>query len=567
MNPGNRPPGGPGRGPVARGGQQLPAHLANPGQLQSLQDRVNQKYGAFGTRTEEEELDRKVLADSWLKPTLRIIGAVFASSFFLWFASHPSFEGPGAWANSFRLDTAFAVIWGPILVWSMVRFRVWKSLRVYLVLALFIEAFSEVMFKEMGEGGYWDSIMWPAAVAYFGTIKEFSGAPGASLPVFFLVTCGLLYRAVKGKKAADYVAPPRFARNTMLVFLAAVLGIAAIGLARGGQVDWSFRQTVHLLQLPLVGLLFLYALRIPQDLAAVGTAFVATAVIRALLVLYVYFGVCMPAGITEIPGKPEWCTNHSDSVLFVVSLLILLARSLEQREKKIIIRSLGFAAVIVAGIVFNNRRLAFVSLAIAPMVMYLALRPSKRKTRVTVALAVAVPLVAGYVLIGSEINSPSPILKPAKLVVSVLDQKDTSSVSRDIENENLIYTLSQNPVVTLGFGHEYEYSPNNPPVDLSEVFQNFRLIAHNGVLWLWSIAGVFGFTAMWMVYPMAGTLALRGYRGAQTPLERSAALASLGAVAVCVIQIWGDQGFSSYMTLVTFGVAFAVSARLAIRIG
>jgi hypothetical protein len=282
-------------------------------------------------------------------------------------------------------------------------------------------------------------------------------------------------------------------------------------------------------------------------------------------VMFVYFGICMPAGVTERPGQPEWCTNHSDTVLFVVALVILLTHALEQHSTKVTVRSLGLGAIILFAIILNNRRLAFVSLAAAPVVIYLALRPSRRKRRVTAALAIGIPLLIGYVLVGSEINSGSALLKPAKLVVSVLDQKDTSAVSRDIENENLIYTLRLDPVVTKGWGHDYEYSPNNPPVDLSEVFKNYRLIAHNGVLWLWSIAGVFGFAAMWMVYPLASTLAMRGYRAADSPLERSSALAALGTVCVVVIQIWGDQGFSSYMTLVTFGVAYAVAARLAVR--
>jgi O-antigen ligase len=296
-----------------------------------------------------------------------------------------------------------------------------------------------------------------------------------------------------------------------------------------------------------------------------GTAFIAAAVTRSLLVMYIYFGVCAPAGITQLPGKPEWCTNHSDTVLFVTALMILLAHALEQRTSKVVTRSLLLAAPILLGVVLNNRRLAFVSLAAAPLVIYLALKPSRRKRRVTWFLAIAVPLVIGYVLVGSEIPSASPLLKPAKLVVSVMDQKDNSSISRDIENENLIYTLRQSPVITTGFGHEYQYSPNNPPVDLGELFKNFRLIAHNGVLWIWSLAGVVGFTLLWMIYPLASTLALRGYRAAQTPLERSAALGSLAAVVVCVIQIWGDQGFNSYMTLVTFGVAFAIATRLSVR--
>jgi hypothetical protein len=554
------------------GGGPLPPHLANQDQLAQLTQKVAQKYGAFGARPDDEEQDRKVLQDNFLKPTLQIIGGVFAATLFASFASSPKFSGPGAWANSFRLDTALLVFWAPLLYWVMAKQRVWKSLRVYLVLALFIEAFSEAMFKDMGavaagEGGYWNTVMWPAAVAYFGTLKEFSGLPGASLSVFFFVTVGLLYRAVRGKKAEGWTAPPKFARQAMYAFLATVIGLAVLGIIRGGGIEPAFRQTIHLMQLPLVALLFLYALRIPEDLASVGTAFVCAAVARSLLVAYVYFGVCVPQGITRLPGKPEWCTNHSDTVLFVTALMILLAHALEQRTTKIVGRALLLAAPIMLGIVLNNRRLAFVSLAAAPLVIYLALRPSKRKRRVTWALAIGVPMMVFYVLLGSEVVSPSPLLKPAKLVVSVLDQKDNSSISRDIENENLIYTLRQSPVVAQGFGHEYQYSPNNPPVDLGELFKNFRLIAHNGVLWIWSLAGVVGFTLLWMIYPLGSTLALRGYRAAQTPLERSAALGALGAIVVCVIQIWGDQGFNSYMTLVTFGVAFAIATRLSVRAG
>lgn len=527
--------------------------------------RVQQKYGAFGAPPPEAENDRKILTDSFFKPTMQIIGGVFLASLVASFVSRPALYGAGAWANNFRVDTALAVVWIPLLVWAMVKQRLWKSLRIYLVLALFIEPFSEAMFKQMGEGGYWDTVMWPAAVAWYGTIKELAGVPGASLSVFFVVTAGLLYRAVAGKKPEGWQRPPKFAVKAMQVFLGTVVVLAVFGIVRGGNVEWTFRQTIHLMQLPMVTLVLLYGLRVPEDLAAVGTAFIAAAATRSLIVLYVYFGVCMPAGITSLPGKPEWCTNHSDTVLFVTSIIILTTHALEQRSAKVTYRALAVGALILAGVVFNNRRLAFVSLAAAPMVLYLAMKPSRRKRRLTFALAVLVPIVVGYVLVGSEIASPSPILKPAKLVVSVLDQKDTSSQSRDIENENLIYTLRQSPYIPTGFGHEYQYSPNNPPVDLGGVFQNFRLIAHNGVLWIWSLAGVVGFTLLWIVYPLGGTLALRGYRAAVTPLERSAALAALGAMVVCITQIWGDQGFNSYITLVTFAVAFTVAARLSVR--
>lgn len=533
----------------------------------AILEKVAQKYGSFGARPSDDvEVERRALSDNFLKPAVRIVAGVFAATLVASVVSHPAWGGPGMWANSIRLDTLFAVVWMPLLWNTMMRKKLSRSLRVYLVLALFIEAFSEAMFRDMGVadgGGYWDTVMWPASVAWYGTLKEFAGIPGASLSTFFFVTVALLYRAVNTRRDDP---PPKFAKQAMLAFLGAVIGLAIVGVARGGAIEPAFRQTIHLMQLPLVGLLFLYALRIPDDLPAIGTVFVVCAVARSLLVAYVYFGVCMPAGITSLPGKPEWCTNHSDSVLFVTAILVLICHALEQRKLKVTLKALAIGAVILLGIILNNRRLAFVSLGAAPFVVFLAMKPSKRKRRLTAALAILTPLLAGYVLIGSEIPSASPLLKPAKLVVSVMDQKDTSSLSRDIENENLIYTLSETPVVPLGFGHEYDYSPNNPPVDLGELFKNFRYIAHNGVLWIWSLGGVLGFSLLWFVYPLAGTLALRAYWRGNIPLERTAALACLGSTVVCIVQIWGDQGFNSYMTLVTFGVTFAVAAKLAARV-
>lgn len=548
--------------PRRPGGALRPYHVATA----SERGAIRQPFGSSPPPERDAVDEAAILADDFAKPAARIILGVFCASLLAFFAASPTFDAPGVWSNRFRLDTAFVVAWGPLLVWSMTRLRLPRAVRVYLVLSLFIEPFSEVMLRQKGDG-YWDTVLWPAAVAYYGTIKEWSGAPGASLPVFFFVTLGLLARAVWGKKGAGHVRPPKLARDLLLAFLATIGALSAWGLANGAAVESVFRQTLHLTQLPLIALLFLYALRVPEDLSAIGTIFVVTALCRSLLVAYVYFGVCMPQGITDRPGLPEWCTNHSDSVLFVTAILIVVTHAFEQRTRRSIQRAFGASALILFAIVLNNRRLAFVSLTMAPVVIYLALEPSKRRRRVSTALALALPLVLGYVLVGSEIDAPSPLLKPAKLVMSVLDQKDTSSLSRDIENENLIYTIRQSPIVPTGFGFDYQFSPNNPPVDLGDVFVNYRLIAHNGVLWIWSWGGPVGFIMLWMIFPVAGTLALRAYRGASSRIERSAALAAFGSVAVCVVQIWGDQGLNGYIVPITFGVAYAVATRLAMRAG
>jgi hypothetical protein len=192
--------------------------------------------------------------------------------------------------------------------------------------------------------------------------------------------------------------------------------------------------------------------------------------------------------------------------------------------------------------------------------MYLSLRPSPTKRRVTRAAFFVVAMVLLYVIVGNQVEGDAPLWKPAKLAMSVLDQKDSSSESRDIENYNLIYTMSQSPVLGQGFG--WEYKEKLQLYDISELFALYRYIAHNGVLWIWSVGGVVGFTALWLIYPLTITLGIRGYRTAQNPVERAAALAGIGVVVATMAQIWGDQGWNSYLTLILFSLAFSVLARL-----
>jgi hypothetical protein len=71
-----------------------------------------------------------------------------------------------------------------------------------------------------------------------------------------------------------------------------------------------------------------------------------------------------------------------------------------------------------------------------------------------------------------------------------------------------------------------------------------------------------GFTALWLVYPLTITLGIRAYRTSEQVTERAASLACIGVVVATIAQIWGDQGWNSYLTLILFALAFATVARL-----
>lgn len=505
-----------------------------------MQRRISQRFGEFGERDEAgAELDP--FEDNFFRETIRVVLGLFVISAALTYTIG---------TQSRMLNIIAALVVGGVLHHALTRYPVHISARYFLAASIFLEAATDIP-------TFWKPPLAFADVAFYASLKDFAGVPGMSLPFFFFGALYLLYRARKVTRKDDsLVPPPRHAVSTMTFFLGAVIALEAFGLVRGGNLQPSFFQILHLLTLPIVAMAFLYAFRGTEDLPAIGTIIVTVAVVRSALCAGTYFTLARKFKDTE----GFFVTTHADTVLFSTAIFVLLAYAIEDRQKKIVTRCLGLAAAVFLGVAFNNRRLAFVSLGAAPVMMYLSLKPSPTKQKVTRAAFIGVALILLYLIAGSQVEGDSPLFKPAKLAMSVLDQKDSSSESRDIENYNLIYTMSQSPLVGQGFG--WEYKEKLQLYDISNLFTLYRYIAHNGVLWIWSVGGVVGFTALWLIYPLTMTLGIRAYRTSEEATERAASLASIGVVVATLAQIWGDQGWNSYLTLILFSLAFATIARL-----
>jgi hypothetical protein len=177
------------------------------------------------------------------------------------------------------------------------------------------------------------------------------------------------------------------------------------------------------------------------------------------------------------------------------------------------------------------------------------------------AVLYLVPVFIGYVLYGAD--KKGPLYTPARLVLSVLSQEDTSSDSRNIENDNLVATLQEHPITGSGFG--WEYKEVVCIYDISVYFPLYRYIAHNSVLWLVSIGGAVGFFFLWRTYATAAFFAARGYLLALRDNDRAGALAGVGIVVVCICADWGDQGIVSYPSLMVFSAVFAVASNVCSR--
>lgn len=345
-----------------------------------------------------------------------------------------------------------------------------------------------------------------------------------------------------------------------LVSLLTNLVFWAWGLARGGDVSHSIWQIHKILEAPLFFFLCQAALRGAQDVPALGLVILASGLERAIRAVYVRQAIVMPG----VDGSLGYATTHADSMLFVSALGILLALALEQRDRKAIIRFVLGTAALVAGMVANTRRLAWIEVAFLLVTFGLMTPRTWLKVKVGRAILYVLPLVVAYLAAGW--GSTSGVFAPVKTVRSIIDSKsDSSTLWRDMENMNLIYTLGAHPFLGPGFGHPYDEVIPLP--DISSAFEAYRFNPHNAVLGLWAFGGLIGFSGMWIMLAVCVFLASRAYRFSQRPIERAAALACIGIVIAFTNQAYGDLGISSWTGVFIIAPAMAAAGKLAVHTG
>lgn len=392
--------------------------------------------------------------------------------------------------------------------------------------------------------GLWDSPVSAAGALLYENLHRHTGIAAlrfSALELLIALLVGIVvYRKVQGDPIDDPLALgalPSPMKTAFALFFVALVSLEIYGLARGGDFRNSLFQFRQLFWLPLLGVLFGHAFRHPGARPALLRTLMAVAWLRCAVGAYFHFVVCCS------PGRiPEYAMTHSDSILIVVAMFIGLTALAERASHAHIALNVLLQPMLLVGLIVNNRRLAFVSLAAGIAVLILMGPPSLLRF-LKRSLVVIVPLTALYVAVGW--NSTAGIFKPVSMIRSVTSQTDTSSQTRDIENYNLIHTLKQRPVFGSGFGHEYIEISKAYSID--HYFAQYRYIAHNSVLWLLSISGWAGFSLLWAVFPVALLVSLRAHRRSTTVIDRVTALATAAAVLSFVLQAWGDMGLQSWM--------------------
>ena len=329
------------------------------------------------------------------------------------------------------------------------------------------------------------------------------------------------------------------------------------GLVRGGSAYQAYYQLWRFLTALLVGLLVTSVMRTSRDLKALGLTVLAAAVVRGTLAIYFYWAHARG----KIDPLPPHMTTHDDSLLFVAGLVIILSWALARANLTAWLAAALVSPLLMYAMVVNNRRLAWIELVLSLLIVYVLLPPGGWRRRVNRLVPVVAPMVLLYVWLGQ--NFTGAVFAPVRALSTAGSYEDTSSLAREEENRNLIYTLTQvgNPLLGTGWGVPYEkveslYSNFGPE------WAQYRYLPHNSLLAVAVFGGLVGIFGIWLVVPVAAFLATRGYRGLTGPIDRAGSMAAVCILPAYGAQCYGDIGFESLTGNLVLGVAIAVAGKV-----
>ena len=392
--------------------------------------------------------------------------------------------------------------------------------------------------------------------------------------VFALVAVLLvirLYRRLVGRvrdtAGSVVMASPMSA--ALAVAAITVGALVAFGALRGGDVQSAKVQVQAFLQLLGVAYLFGVSLRGTADYRWLGSLIVAAACGKAVMALWVR--ATLPAMVPNPRGglmELEYATNHGDSIVFACALAVLVGPLFHGPTRRQLARLALAGSLIVAGVVANDRRIAWVQIGLVVAAFFVANPRARLSRALTRAAVLASPLLLAYVVVGW--SSPSRVFAPVGFVRNLVQAErtdgslDRSTLFRDLENFNLVTTFRTNPVVGTGFGHPFVQAAET---DALPDFTDYFYLPHNSMLGLWAFTGAAGFTGLMGTLVVGLLLAVRARLRALTADQAIAAVAVVGCLLSYVIHLWADIGFTEAPTIFLVGLALAMAGQLAVITG
>jgi hypothetical protein len=370
---------------------------------------------------------------------------------------------------------------------------------------------------------------------------------------FDLIMLIVLFLAASKRDKRGPQIPPM--KNSLFLILGTTVTWFMYGIVRGGESRYASWQVYLIVSTVLLAFTVAATFRTPADFQRLAKWLIAAAFYRAVMCWISYF----TWGRESVGESGAFLTTHDDTVGWVVSILILIVNAVDRRSARVTARNVFLILFFIGAIQWNSRRLAWVSLAMGLVMVYILFPPGAAKRRVTRAARFVVPVIALYVVVGW--GRANPIFLPLRSLSTVSTQEDGSTLARNAENLGLIATANANGFV-MGTGWGRPYIAVSMKYDISASFELWQYVPHNSILGLLAFTGALGFAGFWLAVPTAVFLNARLARLSSDPVARSVGLIGAAQLIVSANQLYGDMGIFDLKPMYVIAVSYAIALRL-----
>jgi hypothetical protein len=254
--------------------------------------------------------------------------------------------------------------------------------------------------------------------------------------------------------------------------------------------------------------------------------------------------------------------THEDVVFIGVAIVLALVAVVLGMRTRLARVLIALLPLLVVAEMVANRRVGLIALGVTVIAIALmALFTHPR--RVVVLGACASVALAGYALFFWD--ATGPIAEPIRALRTVFDSSATSltdqysSAWRDIEHQNIAYTMSEVPLTGVGVGQRYffERQPDEIP------FAYWRFITHDALLWLWLKAGPLGAFALWFLVARAALVGASLFRRVGDPSVRWVVALPVALIVMQVVFSSVDLGLTYSRTMIILGASLGLAAFVA----
>jgi len=334
-----------------------------------------------------------------------------------------------------------------------------------------------------------------------------------------------------------------------------------IGVARGGA--WNADVALAELRAPVhLGLTYFLATNLVRDLRQLSVfmwLFVLGSSAKAVQTILNY------QEASNLPYTLRTFITHEDVIFIGVAIALALVAVLLGLRTRLARLLIALQPLFLVAELVANRRVGLIAVAVTLIAVTLLLLFTHPRRVAVLVLCASVGL-AGYTVVFWD--SDGPLGEPLRALRSVFDVSATSltdqasSAWRDIEHQNVAFTMRQVPFTGVGVGQRYLFERD--PGEVS-TFPYWRFITHDALLWLWLKAGPLGAFALWFLVARGLLVGTALFRRIGEPSLRWVIALPIALIVTQIVFSSVDLGLTYSRTMIVLGASLGLAAFVAER--